>query len=170
MGWPTIGWLSDLETMSRNDLYNHYRNYYVPNNATLVIVGDIEPKEALRSVQQYFGSIERGNSPPSVQTREPEQKGERRVSVERPGTTCYLDVAFHAPAVRDEDFVPLLVADAVLFWWQGNQPLGGWFRARRPHHLAPLSGFGRARVSRRSIERVAANGAALSVQHLCNSS
>ena len=131
-GWPTIGWLSDLETMSRNDLYNHYRNYYVPNNATLVIVGDIEPKEALRSVQQYFGSIERGNSPPSVQTREPEQKGERRVSVERPGTTCYLDVAFHAPAVRDEDFVPLLVADAVLSGGKGiNLWAGGFGRDAR---------------------------------------
>ena len=131
-GWPTIGWLSDLETMSRNDLYNHYRNYYCPNNATLVIVGDIEPNEALRSVQQYFGSIERGNRPPRVQTREPEQKNERRVSVERPGTTRYLDVAFHAPAVGDEDFVPLLVADAVFSGGKGiNLWAGGFGRDAR---------------------------------------
>jgi len=131
-GWPTIGWLSDLETMSRNDLYNHYRNYYCPNNATLVIVGDIEPNEALRSVQQYFGSIERGNRPPGVQTREPEQKNERRVSVERPGTTRYLDVAFHAPAVGDEDFVPLLVADAVFSGGKGiNLWAGGFGRDAR---------------------------------------
>ena len=131
-GWPTIGWLSDLETMSRNDLYNHYRNYYCPNNATLVIVGDIEPNEALRSVQQYFGSIERGNRPPGVQTRDPEQKNERRVSVERPGTTRYLDVAFHAPAVGDEDFVPLLVADAVFSGGKGiNLWAGGFGRDAR---------------------------------------
>ena len=131
-GWPTIGRLSDLETMSRDDLYNHYRNYYCPNNATLVIVGDIEPNEALRSVQQYFGSIERGNRPPSVQTREPEQKNERRVSVERPGTTRYLDVAFHAPAVGDEDFVPLLVADAVFSGGKGiNLWAGGFGRDAR---------------------------------------
>ena len=132
-GWPTIGRLSDLETMSRDDLYNHYRNYYCPNNATLVIVGDIEPNEALRSVQQYFGSIERGNRPPSVQTREREQKNERRVSVERPGTTRYLDVAFHAPAVGDEDFVPLLVADAVFSGGKGiNLWAGGFGRDARP--------------------------------------
>ena len=131
-GWPTIGRLSDLETMSRDDLYNHYRNYYCPNNATLVIVGDIEPNEALRSVQQYFGSIERGNRPPGVQTRDPEQKNERRVSVERPGTTRYLDVAFHAPAVGDEDFVPLLVADAVFSGGKGiNLWAGGFGRDAR---------------------------------------
>ena len=136
-GWPTIGWLSDLETMSRNDLYNHYRNYYCPNNATLVIVGDIEPNEALRSVQQYFGSIERGNRPPSVQTREPEQKNERRVSVERPGTTRYLDVAFHAPAVGDEDFVPLLVADAVFSGGKGINLWAGGF-GRNARTTSPL--------------------------------
>ena len=131
-GWPTIGRLSDLETMSRDDLYNHYRNYYCPNNATLVIVGDIEPNEALRGVQQYFGSIERGNPPPGVKTREPEQKGERRVSVERPGTTRYLDVAFHAPAVGDEDFVTLLVADAILSGGKGiNLWAGGFGRDAR---------------------------------------
>lgn len=136
-GWPTIGWLSDLETMSRNDLYNHYRNYYCPNNATLVIVGDIEPNEALRSVQQYFGSIERGNRPPSVQTREPEQKNERRVSVERPGTIRYLDVAFHAPAVGDEDFVPLLVADAVFSGGKGINLWAGGF-GRNARTTSPL--------------------------------
>jgi zinc protease len=131
-GWPTIGRLSDLETMSRDDLYNHYRNYYCPNNATLVIVGDIEPNEVLRGVQQYFGSIERGNPPPGVKTREPEQKGERRVSVERPGTTRYLDVAFHAPAVGDEDFVTLLVADAILSGGKGiNLWAGGFGRDAR---------------------------------------
>jgi len=136
-GWPTIGRLSDLETMSRDDLYNHYRNYYCPNNATLVIVGDIEPNEALRSVQQYFGSIERGNRPPSVQTREPEQKNERRVSVERPGTIRYLDVAFHAPAVGDEDFVPLLVADAVFSGGKGINLWAGGF-GRNARTTSPL--------------------------------
>lgn len=131
-GWPTIGRLSDLQTMSRDDLYSHYRNYYVPNNATLVIAGDIEPGGALRSVEQHFGSIESGDRPPSVQTREPEQEGERRVLVERPGTTRYLDVAFHAPAVDDEDFVPLLVADAVLSGGKGiNLWAGGFGRGAR---------------------------------------
>src|SRR5437762_2893422 len=50
---PTIGWLSDLQTMTRDDLYQYYRQFYVPNNATLVIVGDLETDAALRRVDHY---------------------------------------------------------------------------------------------------------------------
>ena len=57
---PTIGWLSDLETMSRDDLYGYYRRYYVPNNATLVVVGDVDTDEALRRVEHHFGGIPAG--------------------------------------------------------------------------------------------------------------
>ena len=63
-GWPTIGWLADLETMSRDDLYGHYRSYYVPNNATLVVAGDIEPDGAAAMIEQRFGHIEPGIDPP----------------------------------------------------------------------------------------------------------
>src|SRR6266436_1016517 len=51
---PTIGWLTDLQTMSRDDLYGYYRRFYIPNNATLVIVGDVDTDEALRRVDHYF--------------------------------------------------------------------------------------------------------------------
>ena len=57
---PTIGWLPDLETMTRDDLYGHYRRYYVPNNATLVVVGDVDTDEVLRRVEHHFGSIPAG--------------------------------------------------------------------------------------------------------------
>jgi len=131
-GGPTIGWLSDLETMQRDDLYGHYRNYYVPNNATLVVAGDVEPEAALQRVEHYFGAIEPGQRPRRVHTREPDQEGERRVVVERPGTTRYLDVAYHAPAFSDDDFVPLLVADAVLSGGKGiNLWAGGFGRNAR---------------------------------------
>src|SRR5262245_1065114 len=55
---PTIGWLHDLQTMNRDDLYGYYRRHYVPNNATLVIVGDVDTDEALRRVDRYFGAIQ----------------------------------------------------------------------------------------------------------------
>jgi zinc protease len=48
-GHPTIGWLSDLQTMTRDDLYGYYRRYYVPNNATLVIVGDVDRDDVLQA-------------------------------------------------------------------------------------------------------------------------
>src|SRR5215218_640459 len=76
---PTIGWLSDLETMTRDDLYRYYRRYYVPNNATLVIVGDVESEAALHMVQRRFGSIQPGPEPQRRRAVEPDQTGERRL-------------------------------------------------------------------------------------------
>jgi zinc protease len=137
-GWPTIGWLSDLETMQRDDLYQHYRRYYVPDNATLVVAGDVDTDQALQRIEHFFGGIEPGGVDlPRVQTREPGQEGERRVVVERPGTTRYLDVVFHAPAFGDDDFVPLLVADAVLSGGKGINLWAGGF-GRNARTTSPL--------------------------------
>jgi zinc protease len=111
---PTIGWIDDLHTITRDDLYRHYREFYVPNNATLVVVGDVDADEVLRQAERRFGGIPAGPEPRRVATVEPEQIGERRVLVERPGTTSYLKLAWHAPAASDADFYPMLVLDAVL--------------------------------------------------------
>ena len=111
---PTIGWLSDLQTMTRDDLYGHYRKYYVPSNATLVVVGDIDPDATLRQVEQHFGGIAPGSVPARTMLIEPEQQAERRVVLRKPGTTAYWKASFHAPAFEDDAFFPLLVADAVL--------------------------------------------------------
>ena len=111
---PTIGWLEDLQSMSRDDLYRHYREHYIPNNATLVVVGDVEVDDVLRRVERRFGGIPAAAAPPRVKMVEPPQVGERRVLVERPGTTAYLKVAWHAPAATDADFFPMLVLDAAL--------------------------------------------------------
>src|SRR5918995_2483409 len=99
---PTIGWLSDLQSMTREDLYSHYRSYYVPNNATLVIVGDVDAEDALRRADAHFGRIPPGAVPLRQWTAEPEQTGERRLTIRREGTTAYLKVAYHAPAAADE--------------------------------------------------------------------
>jgi zinc protease len=111
---PTIGWLEDLQAMSRDDLYSHYREHYVPNNATLVVVGDVDVDDVLRRAERRFGGIPPGPEPRRNTIAEPPQLGERRVVVERPGTTAYLKVAWHAPAVTDPDFFPMLVLDAAL--------------------------------------------------------
>ena len=111
---PTIGWLRDVETMTRDDLYGHYRRYYVPNNATLVVVGDVDPQEVLRRVEHHFGGIAPGPDITRVALVEPSQPAERRVHFRRPGTTAYWRAAFHAPAFADADFFPLLFLDAAL--------------------------------------------------------
>jgi zinc protease len=134
---PTIGWLDDLRTMTRDDLYGHYRRHYVPNNATLVVVGDVDVEDVLRRVERHFGAIPAGTLPRRMTTSEPPQAGERRVVVEREGATAYLKLAYHAPAALEPDFFPMLVLDAVL---TGAKGLNLWssFRVPPPQRRARL--------------------------------
>ena len=134
---PTIGWLSDLQTMTREDLYGYYRRYYVPNNATLVIVGDVDTADALRRATEHFGGIAPGPAVHRAPTKEPDQLGERRVTVSREGTTAYLKLAYHAPALGEPDFFPLLMLDAAL---TGAKGLNLWasFRTASPQRSSRL--------------------------------
>ncbi len=134
---PTIGWLPDLQSMTRDDLYGYYRQYYIPNNATLVIVGDVDTDDALRRVEKHFSAIPSGPAPSRIGTVEPEQTGERRLSIQREGTTAYLKVAYHAPSAADAHFVPLLVLDAVLTGAKGVN-LWSSFRLPPPQRSARL--------------------------------
>jgi zinc protease len=134
---PTIGWLSDLQTMSRDDLYGYYRRYYVPNNATLVVVGDVDADDVFRRAEQHFGGIQAGAAVGRMRTVEPEQTGERRLTLRREGTTAYWKAAFHAPAATDRSFIPLIVLDAAL---TGAKGLNLWasFRVPPPQRSARL--------------------------------
>ena len=147
---PTIGWLPDLQTMTRDDLYGYYRRHYVPNNATLVIVGDVDTDDVLRRVEKQFGGIAPETEPRRVRAVEPEQFGERRVEVAREGTTAYLKLAYHAPGVRDADFFPMLILDAIL---TGAKGINIWssFRTPPPQRSARLY---RALVERRLASSV----------------
>ena len=134
---PTIGWLSDLKTMTRDDLYQYYRRNYIPNNATVVVVGDVETDDVLRRVEKQFGAIPSGQAPRRVSVVEPQQFGERRVEVAREGTTAYLKLAYHAPALADRDFFAMLVLDAIL---TGAKGINLWssFRTPPPQRSARL--------------------------------
>jgi zinc protease len=149
---PTIGWLSDLKSMTRDNLYEYYRRNYVPNNATLVVVGDVDTDDVLRRVDKQFGGIPEGAPRKRLQVVEPGQLGERRVEVSREGTTAYLKLAYHAPAVGDPDFFPMLVLDAVL---TGAKGINLWssFRTPPPQRSARLY---RALVEKRLASSVGA--------------
>jgi zinc protease len=148
---PTIGWLSDLQTMTRDDLYGHYRRFYIPNNATLVIVGDVDADDALRRADQHFGSIPAGPAPERHWTAEPDQTGERRVTIRRQGTAAYFKVAYHAPAAAAAGFFPALVLDTVLTGAKGVN-LWSSFRGIPPQRQARLY---RALVDRRLASMIA---------------
>jgi zinc protease len=110
-----IGHMADLETMSREDLYRHYRTYYVPGNAVLTIAGDFQSRAMLARVRELYGDLPSGRpaSRPSIPA-EPRQHGEKRVVVEGPGETPYLDIAYHVPGAAHEDFIALSVLDSAL--------------------------------------------------------
>jgi zinc protease len=109
-----IGDLADLRSMKRDDLYKHYRTYYVPNNAVIGVAGDFQTKEILARIKALFGKIPRGAVPPRLSRPEPEQRGELRVSVEGPGETAYVEVAYRFPAASHPDFFALSVLDSLL--------------------------------------------------------
>jgi zinc protease len=134
---PTIGWIDDLRSMTRDDLYGHYRRHYVPSNATLVVVGDVDADAVLRGAERHFGSISAGEPNHRRRAAEPRQIGERRVRLEREGTTAYLKYAWHAPAATDDAFFPMLVIDAGL---TGAKGLNIWssFRGALPQRKARL--------------------------------
>ena len=111
---PTIGWRNDLETMTREDLVEHYSTRYAPRNAAIVIAGDIEPDDALARVTRAFGGIDSNEPPVVTRDVEPAQRDERRVVIERPGQVGYVKLAHRAPAFSHADFAPMWVLDAIL--------------------------------------------------------
>ncbi|HMN31169.1 MAG TPA: pitrilysin family protein, partial [Caldilineaceae bacterium] len=111
---PIIGWKADLLSMTRDDLYGHYRSFYTPNNAIAVVVGDFDTAEMLAKIEHYFGEIPPGPPVPLLRLEDPEQRAERRILLRGSDLTSYLILAFPAPQATDADFFPLMIMDAVL--------------------------------------------------------
>jgi zinc protease len=102
-GRPVVGWMNDLENMTADDAREWYKNWYAPNNATLVVVGDVSAPEVLKLAKQYFGKVKTHALPTRKPQIEPEQKGERRVVVKAPAKLPYILMGFHVPALQDAD-------------------------------------------------------------------
>jgi len=124
-GSEVIGHLCDLEAMTRDQLYAHYRTYYAPQNAVAVAVGDFDVDEMLQLIEQHFGGIPNRSGVPAMHAVEPPQRGERRVVVEGENSVAYLQVMFRAPVVREPDFFALAALNAALAGASGMTFLGG---------------------------------------------
>jgi zinc protease len=112
---PTIGWKSDIEHVPIAKLHEFYDTFYWPNNATITVVGDIEPAAALGLVKKYYGAYPHSPQPiPTVYTEEPAQTGARRVIVKRPGELGTVMIAHKVPNGRDADQPALEMLDAIL--------------------------------------------------------
>jgi zinc protease len=122
---PVIGWETDLHAITRQDLYDHYRTFYTPNNAVAVVTGDFDAAAMLQQVTDYFGPLPAGPQRPAPRAVEPPQTAERRVVLHGEDPTAYYLQLFHAPAAADPDFFPLIVLDSVLGGAKGMGLAGG---------------------------------------------
>ncbi len=101
---PTIGWRSDIENVTPEGLRHFYDTFYWPGNATVSVIGDIEKEAVLRLLDAHFGKIERApEAIPEVTTREPEQRGERRITVRQSGQLGAVMLGYKSPAALDAD-------------------------------------------------------------------
>ena len=113
-GHMVVGWKDDLRHISREDLYQHYKTYYGPHNAVLIIVGDMNVEQVRGRVAELFGPIPAGPLLPAVTITEPIQQSERRTLVRKPGTTAYFHAVYHACGGNHEDVFPLIVLESLL--------------------------------------------------------
>jgi zinc protease len=96
---PVVGFMNDLENMTADDAREWYNNWYEPNNAIVVVVGDVKANDVLKLAQQYFGPLKASALPTRKPQKEPAQIGERRAVVKAPGKLPYLAMGFHTPTL-----------------------------------------------------------------------
>jgi zinc protease len=112
--WPVIGWMVDIQNWKSEDLYDYFKTFYAPNNATAVVVGDFEPDEMLELFRTYLEPIPRGPAPPAVTTAEPQQSGERRTELRREAQVASIISSWHVPSTAHEDVYALWVLETLL--------------------------------------------------------
>lgn len=105
---PVIGWMQDLENLTVADLQKWYQKWYAPNNATVVVVGDVQPKEVLQLAKKYFGALKPGEISKIKPVAEAAQLGMRRIVVRRPAELPFLLMGYHVPVLTSagEDWEP----------------------------------------------------------------
>src|SRR5215510_628926 len=107
--WPVVGWPSDIENWTMDDLKHHFEMGYSPSNATMVVSGDVTADEIFKFAQRYIEPIPSHAPPPKVTTREPEQMGERRLVVKKFAQLPILMVAYHVGQTSSPDYYALQV-------------------------------------------------------------
>jgi len=110
--WPTIGWMQDLQNMTWKDAQAWYRSWYAPNNATVVVVGDVDPEQVLAWAKRYYGPLARRALLPRKDQSEPAQRGMKTVVLKAPAELAYVRFAYKAPALRnvEKDWEPFAIA------------------------------------------------------------
>jgi zinc protease len=109
-----IGYMSDLQTITREQLFSHYKHFYLPNNAVLAVAGDFDSQKMLARIEELYAGIPAGPSPKRVAQEEPAPEEERRIVTRGPGETIFVKAAYRSLRATDPDFFALSVADSLL--------------------------------------------------------
>lgn len=112
--WPVIGYEDDMKNWKQPDLERYFKTYYAPNNCVTVISGNVKFEDIKRLAEKYIEPIQAQPAPPKVNIVEPTQIGERRITVKRDVTTPYLNIAYKAPEVKNEDYYALVILSDIL--------------------------------------------------------
>ncbi len=130
--WPVPGWSEEVTFIHHEQLLQHWKQYYAPSNAVLVLVGDFETRSTLALIQDLFGRISRSPDPPRSQRLEAEARGERRIRIVSDSNVSYLQLAWPAPDILNDDFYALLLLDSILTGAKGvNLRDAAWETAAR---------------------------------------
>ena len=120
-----IGELNDLKSISREDLYQHYRDHYAPNHALIAIAGDFDTKKVVTQFSELYGEIDRQKATIQTPTPEPELQKSQWIEVKGPGDTIYLQISYRSPAANSDDFFALTVMDSLLSGPSSLSMMGG---------------------------------------------
>ncbi len=112
--WSVVGWAEDIANYRMEDLQWFHKTYYAPNNATIILVGDFDPEEAMVLIKKYHGPIPSQPIPPVAPTVEPPQRGERRINFRRPAQLPFILAGYHIPAYSHKDMPALDIAQKIL--------------------------------------------------------
>src|ERR1700722_2306303 len=119
--WPVVGWMSDIEHWTMDDLKHHFEMGFSPSNATMVVVGDISPEEIFQLCEKFIEPIPSHAPPPPVTTVEPEQLGERRLVVHKEAQLPLLFIGYHVRQTNNPDFYALNILRTVLFQGESSR-------------------------------------------------
>jgi zinc protease len=166
-GWPTIGWMQDIQGFTPEDCVAFYRTYYAPNNATVVAVGDVNERSLLLAIRTAYGAIPSQTIPAEDIIPEPTQLEERSLEMHKPTSTEKLLVAYKGPALGDADHTTLTVLSEILFGGRSSRlyrelvveqelaiDLRGWVSTFRDPGLFECSATARGRRTTHELQAV----------------
>lgn len=113
--WTPIGFMNDIQTWKLQDIKDFHKTYYQPNNAILMVTGDVDPKEVFKKAKKRFGHVRNGTKIPEFKFVEPEQDGPKRVTIKRESEVEMIAITFHIPNFKHEDQVTLSAISEILY-------------------------------------------------------